>query len=610
MRYIAGIDIGNSSTEVALATLNEAGALTITHSALAETTGIKGTLRNVFGIQEALALVAKRAGISVSDISLIRINEATPVIGDVAMETITETIITESTMIGHNPKTPGGVGLGVGITITPEELLTRPADAPYILVVSSAFDFADIAQVINASIRAGYQITGVILQRDDGVLVSNRLEKSLPIVDEVLYIDRIPLGMLAAIEVAVPGKVIETLSNPYGIATVFNLNADETKNIVPMARALIGNRSAVVVKTPSGDVKARAIPAGNLELQAQGRTVRVDVAAGAEAIMKAVDGSGKLDNVTGEAGTNIGGMLEHVRQTMAELTNKPSNEIFIQDLLAVDTSVPVSVTGGLAGEFSLEQAVGIASMVKSDRLQMAMIAREIEQKLNIDVQIGGAEAEAAILGALTTPGTTRPLAILDLGAGSTDASIINPKGEIIATHLAGAGDMVTMIIARELGLEDRYLAEEIKKYPLAKVESLFHLRHEDGSVQFFSTPLPPAVFARVCVVKPDELVPLPGDLALEKVRAIRRSAKERVFVTNALRALRQVSPTGNIRDIPFVVLVGGSSLDFEVPQLVTDALAHYRLVAGRGNIRGSEGPRNAVATGLILSWHKEFAHGQ
>ncbi|EJJ7711025.1 propanediol dehydratase reactivase alpha subunit PduG [Salmonella enterica] len=610
MRYIAGIDIGNSSTEVALARQDETGALTITHSALAETTGIKGTLRNVFGIQEALALVAKRAGINVSDISLIRINEATPVIGDVAMETITETIITESTMIGHNPKTPGGVGLGVGITITPEELLTRPADSSYILVVSSAFDFADIANVINASMRAGYQITGVILQRDDGVLVSNRLEKSLPIVDEVLYIDRIPLGMLAAIEVAVPGKVIETLSNPYGIATVFNLNADETKNIVPMARALIGNRSAVVVKTPSGDVKARAIPAGNLELQAQGRTVHVDVAAGAEAIMKAVDGCGKLDNVTGEAGTNIGGMLEHVRQTMAELTNKPSSEIFIQDLLAVDTSVPVSVTGGLAEEFSLEQAVGIASMVKSDRLQMAMIAREIEQKLNIDVQIGGAEAEAAILGALTTPGTTRPLAILDLGAGSTDASIINPKGEIIATHLAGAGDMVTMIIARELGLEDRYLAEEIKKYPLAKVESLFHLRHEDGSVQFFPTPLPPAVFARVCVVKPDELVPLPGDLALEKVRAIRRSAKERVFVTNALRALRQVSPTGNIRDIPFVVLVGGSSLDFEVPQLVTDALAHYRLVAGRGNIRGSEGPRNAVATGLILFWHKEFAYGQ
>ncbi|EGK4175493.1 diol dehydratase reactivase subunit alpha [Escherichia coli] len=610
MRYIAGIDIGNSSTEVALAMLSATGELSFVSSALAETTGIKGTLRNVHGIQEALAQATKKVGINISDISLIRINEATPVIGDVAMETITETIITESTMIGHNPKTPGGVGLGVGLTITPQELLTRPADTPYILVVSSAFDFADIATMINASVRAGYPLTGVILQRDDGVLVNNRLEIPLPIVDEVLYIDRIPLGMLAAIEVAVPGKVIETLSNPYGIATVFALNAEETKNIVPVARALIGNRSAVVVKTPSGDVKARSIPAGNIELLSAGRTTRVDVAAGADAIMKAVGECPKLENVTGEPGTNIGGMLEHVRQTMAELTNKPSNEIFIQDLLAIDTSVPVSVTGGLAGEFSLEQAVGIASMVKSDRLQMAMIASEIKQKLHVDVQVGGAEAEAAIQGALTTPGTTRPLAILDLGAGSTDASIINQSGEIVATHLAGAGDMVTMIIARELGLNDRYLAEEIKKYPLAKVESLFHLRHEDGSVQFFPTPLSPHVFARVCVVKPDELVPIPGDLTLEKVRAVRRSAKERVFVTNALRALRQVSPGGNIRDIPFVVLVGGSSLDFEVPQLVTDALAHYRLVAGRGNIRGSEGPRNAVATGLLISWHRELAHGK
>jgi len=79
-------------------------------------------------------------------------------------------------------------------------------------------------------------------------------------------------------------------------------------------------------------------------------------------------------------------------------------------------------------------------------------------------------------------------------------------------------------------------------------------------------------------------------------------AKERVFVTNALRALRQVSPTQNVRDIDFVVLVGGSALDFEIPQLVTKALADYRVVAGRANIRGTEGPRNAVATGLALSW--------
>ncbi len=104
--------------------------------------------------------------------------------------------------------------------------------------------------MVNAATAAGYQITGIILQQDDGVLVNNRLQQPLPVIDEVQHIDRIPLGMLAAVEVALPGKIIETLSNPYGIATVFDLNAEETKNIVPMARALIGNRSAVVVKTP------------------------------------------------------------------------------------------------------------------------------------------------------------------------------------------------------------------------------------------------------------------------------------------------------------------------------------------------------------------------
>jgi len=602
MAYIVGIDIGNSSTEVALAK-QEAGETHFIASAITETTGIKGTKRNLFGIYTALDLVVEKANLTRDDIDIIRINEATPVIGDVAMETITETIITESTMIGHNPKTPGGLGLGVGITITFNDLLHCDKSKPYILVAPGELDFADIAAMINAAIQAGYKIEAAILQKDDGVLVNNRLNKILPIVDEVKYIDRIPLGMPAAVEVAMPGQVISTLSNPYGIATVFELDADETKNVVPVARALIGTRSAVVVKTPEGDVKARTIPAGHLTLYSEGRTTTVDVAQGSEKIMQAVSACKSLDNVTGEAGSNIGGMLENVRQTMAELTNKPSTEIYIQDLLAVDTMVPINVTGGLAGEFSLEHAVGIASMVKSDHLQMARIAEEIHGTLNVKVQIGGAEAEAAILGALTTPGTQTPLAILDLGAGSTDASIIDGQGRMTAIHLAGAGDMVTMIIASELGLDDTYLAEDIKKYPLAKVESLFHLRHEDGSVQFFDKPLPSDIFARVVVVKESGFIPLGGEESIEKVRMIRRTAKQRVFVTNALRALRAVSPTGNIRDIPFVVLVGGSSLDFEVPQLVTDALSHYNLVAGRGNVRGTEGPRNAVATGLILSYH-------
>ena len=111
----------------------------------------------------------------------------------------------------------------------------------------------------------------------------------------------------------------------------------------------------------------------------------------------------------------------------------------------------------------MEQAVGIASMVNSDKLQMSIIAQEVERELGITVEIGGAEVESAILGALTTLGTDRPLAILDLGAGSTDAFIIDSRGQILAVHLAGVGDMVTMLINSELGLENHHLAEGIKR---------------------------------------------------------------------------------------------------------------------------------------------------
>ncbi|MGL0736734.1 diol dehydratase reactivase subunit alpha, partial [Citrobacter freundii] len=306
-------------------------------------------------------------------------------------------------------------------------------------------------------------------------------------------------------------------------------------------------------------------------------------------------------DIAGEAGTHAGGMLERVRKVMASLTGHDMNTVHIQDLLAVDTFIPRKVQGGIAGECSMENAVGIAAMVKADRLQMQAIASELSARLNTLVEVGGVEANMAVAGALTTPGCAAPLAILDLGAGSTDAAIINSDGVVRAVHLAGAGNMVSLLIQTELGLNDAFLAEEIKKYPLAKVESLFSIRHENGAVEFFREPLSPTVFAKVVYLKEGELIPVDNLTSLEKIRLVRRQAKEKVFVTNCLRALLQVSPSGSIRDIAFVVLVGGSSLDFEIPQMITDALAHYGVVAGQGNIRGSEGPRNAVATGLVLA---------
>ncbi|MGI5908215.1 MAG: diol dehydratase reactivase subunit alpha [Christensenellales bacterium] len=599
MKIVAGVDIGNATTEVAIAKIHDDRRMEFIASAIVPTTGIKGTTKNIHGVFQALSDALKKAAVKVSDLSLIRVNEAAPVIGDVAMETITETIITESTMIGHNPSTPGGIGVGIGKTVLLENVRQEPTENDdLIAVVPKSIHFEKAAAMINACLDQ-YNIVGVIAQSDDGVLINNRLKKKIPIVDEVLLIDKVPLGMEAAIEVAQPGGVVEVLSNPFGIATLFGLDADETRQVVPIARALIGNRSAVVIKTPQGDVRERRIPAGKIIFTGKA-SASVNVDEGAEKIMEAQSKALPLEDVRGEAGTNAGGMLERVRQVMSQLTKQHPSSIRIQDILAVDTFVPRSVRGSVADEFSLENAVGIAAMVKADRLQMENIARELAEKLGVQVEVGGVEADMAIRGALTTPGTAKPLAIIDMGAGSTDASIINGTGDIVSIHLGGAGNMVTMLIKSEMGLEDDALAEDIKQYPLAKVESLFHIRHEDGTVQFFERPLDPRTFARVVILKEGGMEPIDNKLTLEKIRNIRRSAKEKVFVTNALRALSRVSPTGNVRDVGFVVLVGGSALDFEIPQMVTEALSGYSIVAGRANIRGVEGPRNAVATGLIL----------
>lgn len=604
MKIIAGIDIGNASTETALARI-ENGKATFLSSGTVPTTGIKGTRQNINGVFRSLTNALEKAGLTIQDLAEVRLNEAAPVIGDVAMETITETIITESTMIGHNPATPGGVGVGVGETVLVTDLHKAPGGKDYIVVIPRDVDFEIAANLINRGTSNSRQVTAAIVQRDDGVLISNRLDRKIPIVDEVGLIDKVPIGMRAAVEVASAGGVVEVLSNPYGIATLFGLSSDETKQVVPIARALIGNRSAVVIKTPAGDVKERKIPAGSIEIISAKRTLKVNVDAGAEKIMDAVNAVPNIEDVRGEPGTNAGGMLEKVRQIMANLTNKHPKDIKIQDLLAVDTFTPQKVRGGLANEFSQESAVGIAAMVQADRLQMVAIAKEFSEKIGVPVVVGGVEADMAIRGALTTPGTSKPLAILDMGAGSTDASIINKDGVIHSIHLAGAGNMVTLLIQSEMGLEDFDTAEDIKKYPLAKVESLFHIRHENGTAEFFPEPLSPNLFAKVVILKEGKMLPLEGDQNMEKIKLIRRQAKEKVFVTNAIRALTRVSPTGNVRDIQFVVLVGGSALDFEVPQLVTDALSQFRVVAGRGNIRGTEGPRNAVATGLVLSMTEE-----
>ena len=323
--------------------------------------------------------------------------------------------------------------------------------------------------------------------------------------------------------------------------------------------------------------------------------------------MASAQEAGDIRDISGQPDTNVGNMLSRIRTGMSELDKSDEADIRITDILAVDTLAPVLISGALAGETCLEKAVGIAAMVKTQKLPMQEIAARLTTELGTDVKVAGVEAVMASLGALTTPGTKLPLAILDMGGGSTDAAIINESGHVNLTHQAGAGELVSMLIQTELGLSDRHIAEEIKKYPLAKVESLFHMRMENGQMTFVDESIDPRFFGRVVLLTENGLIRIEEEIPMEKIVQVRREAKRKVFVTNAFRALKKVAPDHNLRNISTVVLVGGSAEDFEIPEMLMEAFTDYRIVCGRGNIRGTEGPRNAVATGRKYPRHRRSA---
>ena len=92
MKLVAGVDIGNATTETAIARIDGKN-VTFLSSGITGTTGIKGTKQNIHGVFQSLKNALDEVGFEISDLDEVRINEAAPVIGDVAMETITETII-------------------------------------------------------------------------------------------------------------------------------------------------------------------------------------------------------------------------------------------------------------------------------------------------------------------------------------------------------------------------------------------------------------------------------------------------------------------------------------------------------------------------------------
>lgn len=114
--------------------------------------------------------------------------------------------------------------------------------------------------------------------------------------------------------------------------------------ITPIAKSLIGKRSAVVLKTPGGNIRENLLPAGKICLHADQDAV-VDLDEGAEKIMQVVSDAGTIYDMEGEHDTNVGNMFSRIKQGMENLDETAKREIHITDILAVDTMAPVRISG-------------------------------------------------------------------------------------------------------------------------------------------------------------------------------------------------------------------------------------------------------------------------
>ncbi len=557
---VAGVDVGNSTTEVAVARVEPGGEPEWLFVARRPTTGPKGSAECVPGIAELLLRAERRLG---ARAHLALLAELHPVeTGLIELGRIEEIGLERTAIARPASETPSGCGLGAGRLARLEDLAGPPGPEEVVAVVGRE-DFDIAAARLREARDRGWRISAAVVQGDDGVLIGNRFDRSVPIVDEVTDAAQLPIGSLAAVEVAEAGASVGVLSDPLRLGLLLGFGPEEARAARTAARAVAGCRAAIVVRTaPSAD-----------------RTPKSDapiLLVGADGVERPLDERadppppGGVTGIRGATGDRSG-LLDVVWRSLPSPPDDP----------------------GFARRLARRRAVAVALLARGESGDLVASLSEL---CGGGARVIARESDAAMLGASTTPGAGRAPFVLDLGGGTVD--LHRAEG---AVSTAGGGDLVTRICAGLLG-SDVPLAERAKRHRSARVETPFTLHHEDGSRSFLGEPAPPHTLARICALDGRTLVALPAPLAPEVWRGLRRAAKRDVLGLNVRRAIDAV---GGVPRGELVLLVGGCATDGEVLDVIAAELEGRDLAVARGNVLGRHGPRAAVAVGLVLA----FARG-
>jgi hypothetical protein len=568
---VAGIDIGNHTTEIVLARVDNSaadGAVKSIAHGQASTRGRKGSRDSLDAAAALLHRIEVDAGVCAEVLVLSAIR---PVDTDTApLPPASSPRSPVRSLRRPDASTPAGSGFAVGRHVPLAGLAGPVAAGPVIVSVDGETDFEDAAAAITAAVSAGWAVTGVIAVQDDAVLIGNRIPIDVPVVDEVDIAGLAP-GALVAVEVVSEGRAYRALADPIALCAALELGHEQLPDIAEFTREL-ADAPAIAVTGRTAPPEPPALDedyveftvAGSAGLSAPPTPVRYSPAQ-AHGILR-----------RDPPGHPLRIRLRSIPTADHEIT---IDDAFFTDLSALDN-------GAWLRRGVVDARGTVVALLAADHVADA--AATLQELTGRPAYTIASEPEAAARGARTTPGLPPDCVVCDIGGGTIDL-----VGADRAVTAAGAGETITVAVARMLNIP-RALAERVKRTPALRVEGPHVAHEEDGRRLFLDNPAPADAIGRLCTRGSEGLVPFSNKLAAEEWRSLRLAIKQETVAANIARCL-----TAFEKPPAALVLAGGGALDDELLRTVGESLRAVPVVVGRANIDGIHGPRFAVASGLV-----------
>ncbi len=251
---VAGVDVGNSTTEVAFARVVPGRAAGVPARPARATSGPKGSLRQRRpAVRELVDRGARRLGEPVARLLLAELRPVDTVAGRARAHD--ELDLGRTAVAVPASSTPAGSGVGVGaLRRAGRRSPGRPAGPAIAIVGEVDFERGGGRAARRARARLGPARRHRPGRRRGADRQPDR-RADLPIVDEVAARRRLPAGVLAAIEVAEPGGSVTELGDPLRLAVLLGLDPAEARGARNAARHVLGQpvrRGRAVGRPPRG----------------------------------------------------------------------------------------------------------------------------------------------------------------------------------------------------------------------------------------------------------------------------------------------------------------------------------------------------------------------